>query len=198
MDHTPEPDSALLVIDVQRDFCPGGALAVAGGDEVVAPLNAAAARWAAAGRLVVATRDWHPPRTIHFQAYGGLWPPHCIQGTPGAELHPDLRLPPGTVLVSSGMGEDEDGYSAFDARDASGRPLADLLRDHGIHRLYVGGLATDYCVKASVLDGRRHGFEVTVFEDAVRAVNLQPDDGARALDEMRAAGATIVSSASVV
>ena len=197
MSWTPEPDSALLVIDVQRDFCRGGSLAVEGGDEVVPPLNAAAERWAAAGRLVVATRDWHPPRTVHFQAYGGTWPPHCVQGTPGAEFHPDLRLPEGAIVVSSGMREDEDGYSAFDARDDSGRPLADLLRDRGIRRLYLGGLATDYCVKASVLDGRREGFEVTVFEDAVRAVNLQPDDGARALDEMRAAGAQVASSAGV-
>ncbi len=198
MGWTPEPDSALLVIDVQRDFCPGGALEVAEGDRVVAPLNAAAQRWADAGCLVVATRDWHPPRTVHFQAYGGVWPPHCVQGTLGAEFHPDLRLPPGTIVVSSGMREDEDGYSAFDAYDDAGRPLADLLRDRGIHRLYLGGLATDYCVKASVLDGRRHGFEVTVFEDAVRAVNLQPGDGERALAEMRAAGATVTASASVV
>jgi nicotinamidase/pyrazinamidase len=198
MDWTPEPDSALLVIDVQRDFCPGGALEVAEGDQVVAPLNAAAERWAAAGRLVIATRDWHPSRTVHFQAYGGVWPPHCVQGTPGAEFHPALRLPPGAVVVSSGMREDEDGYSAFDAYDDDGRPLADLLRDRGVHRLYVGGLATDYCVKASVLDGRRHGFDVTVFEDAVRAVNLQPGDGERALAEMRAAGATVTASASVV
>src|SRR3954471_16536558 len=198
MNWTPEADSALLVIDVQRDFCPGGSLAVVGGDAVVAPLNSAAQRWADADRLVVATRDWHPARTVHFQAYGGTWPPHCVQGTPGAEFHPALRLPPSAIVVSSGMGEDEDGYSAFDARDDDGRPLVDLLRDRGIRHLYIGGLATDYCVKASVLDGRRHGFAVTVFEDAVRAVNLQPEDGERALAEMRAAGAQIATSASLV
>ena len=198
MDWAPEPDSALLVIDVQRDFCPGGALAVAEGDRVVAPLNAAAARFAAAGRPVIATRDWHPPRTVHFQAYGGPWPPHCVQGTPGAELHPDLALPDGAVVVSSGTREDEDGYSAFDARDPGGRPLADLLREQGVRRLYVGGLATDYCVKASVLDARREGFAVTVLEDAVRAVNVQPGDGERALAAMREAGAVLAASASLV
>src|SRR5688500_5462051 len=121
---TPEPDSALLVIDVQRDFCPGGSLAVSEGDHVVPPLNAAAARFAASGRPVVATRDWHPARTVHFQRFGGPWPPHCVQGTPGAEFHPDLRLPAGAVVVSSGMREDEDGYSAFDAVDPTGRPVA--------------------------------------------------------------------------
>jgi nicotinamidase/pyrazinamidase len=197
MNWTPEPDSALLVIDVQRDFCPGGALAVAEGDRVVVPLNAAAARFAAAGRPVIATRDWHPRRTIHFQEFGGTWPPHCMQGTPGAEFHPDLELPPSAVVVSSGMREDEDGYSAFDAVDDAGRPVADLLRAQGVRRLYIGGLATDYCVKASVLDAREMGFDVTVLEDAVRAVNVQPGDGDRALATMREAGARLTSSASV-
>lgn len=197
MNWSPEPDSALVVIDVQRDFCPGGSLAVEDGDRVVAPLNAVAARFAADGRPVFATRDWHPRRTVHFQEFGGPWPPHCVQGTPGAEFHPDLSLPTGTVVVSSGMREDEDGYSAFDARDDAGREVADLLRDRGVRRLYVGGLATDYCVKASVLDARKLGFEVTVLEDAVRAVNLQPGDGERALAEMREAGAQVATSASV-
>ena len=197
MNWTPEPDSALLVIDVQRDFCPGGALAVAEGDRVVVPLNAAAARFAAAGRPVIATRDWHPRRTIHFQEFGGTWPPHCMQGTPGAEFHPDLELPPSAVVVSSGMREDEDGYSAFDAVDDAGRPVADLLRAQGVRRLYIGGLATDYCVKASVLDARELGFDVTVLEDAVRAVNVQPGDGDRALAAIREAGARLTSSASV-
>ncbi len=194
MDWTPEPDSALLIVDVQNDFCPGGALPVARGHEVVEPLNAVAARFAAAGRPVIASRDWHPPRTRHFKEYGGQWPPHCVQGTPGAEFHPNLKLPAGTIIVSKGMAEHEDAYSAFEARDEAGRPLADLLRALGVQRLYVGGLATDYCVKASVLDARRHGFEVIVLEDAVRAVELQPGDEERALAEMRAAGARIMAT----
>ncbi|HZU07527.1 MAG TPA: nicotinamidase [Chloroflexota bacterium] len=188
---TPEPDSALLVVDVQRDFCPGGTLPVPEGDAVVAPLNAAAEHFATAGRPVIASRDWHPPRTSHFNTHGGPWPPHCVQGTAGAEFHPALRLPPGALIVSKGMGENEDAYSAFQARDEAGRPLADLLRERGIRHLYVGGLATDYCVKASVLDARRHGFEVTVLEDAIRAVNVQPGDAERALAEMREAGARL-------
>ena len=199
MDWTPEPDSALLVIDVQRDFCPGGALAVVEGDRVVAPLNDAAARFAAAGELVVASRDWHPAHTPHFEPYGGHWPIHCVQGAPGAEFHPDLRLPPGTVVVSKGTGKDDgDAYSAFEARDADGRTLMDLLRERGVRHIYVGGLATDYCVQASVLDARRHGFTVTVLEDAVRAVDVQPGDGERALAAMREAGAEMVASASMV
>jgi nicotinamidase/pyrazinamidase len=195
---TPERDSALLVVDVQRDFCAGGSLAVAGGDEVVPPLNALAARFAATNGLVVASRDWHPPRTVHFQAYGGTWPVHCVQNTPGAEFHPDLRLPAATVVVSAGTEPDEQGYSSFDGRDARGRSLRDLLVEQGVRHLYVGGIATDYCVKTSVLDALEHGFAVTVLEDAVRAVDLAPDDGAKALEAMRDAGARIDRSASLV
>ncbi|HZR98735.1 MAG TPA: nicotinamidase [Chloroflexota bacterium] len=197
MEWMPEPDSALLLVDVQRDFCPGGALAVAEGHLVVAPLNAVAARFAAARRPVIATRDWHPPRTVHFQSHGGTWPAHCVQGTPGAEFHPDLQLPAGTIVVSKGMGEDEDAYSGFEARDAAGRPLADLLHELGVRHVYIGGLATDYCVQATALDARRLGFEVTVLADAVRAVNLQPDDGERAMRAMREAGARVAASAGV-
>jgi nicotinamidase/pyrazinamidase len=197
-DWTPEGDSALLVVDVQRDFCAGGALAVAEGDDVVAPLNELAARFAEAGRLVVASRDWHPPRTVHFQGHGGTWPVHCVQGTAGAEFHPALRLPAGTVVVSAGTREDEDGYSSFDGRDDGGRSLRDLLRQRGVRHLYVGGIATDYCVKMSVLDARAHGFAVTVCEDAVRAVNVEPGDGERALAAMREAGATLRRSESLV
>lgn len=197
MSRTPEPDSALLIVDVQNDFLPGGALAVPEGDAVIPPLNALAAQFAAAGRPVIASRDWHPPVTTHFQTHGGQWPPHCVQGTPGAAFPDTLRLPPGTLIVSKGMGADEDAYSAFQARDEQGRPLAELLRERGVRHLYVGGLATDYCVQASVLDALAHGFRVTVLEDAIRAVNLQPHDGARALEKMRAAGAEIQASAGV-
>src|SRR5581483_7602085 len=109
-------DAALIVVDVQNDFCPGGALAVAGGDAVVPVLNGYAERFAAAGRPIFATRDWHPPRTTHFQPFGGVWPPHCVQDTPGGAFHPDLRLPPGTRVVSKGMGAEEDAYSGFQAR----------------------------------------------------------------------------------
>ena len=145
---TPEPDSALLIVDVQNDFCPGGSLAVAGGDEVVPVMNRYAEAFAAAGRLVIADRDYHPGRTTHFVQFGGAWPPHCVQGTYGAEYHPDLVLPPETVHVVKGMGAEEDAYSVFQGRDAAGRSFEALLAEHGIRKLYVGGLATDYCVKA--------------------------------------------------
>jgi nicotinamidase/pyrazinamidase len=180
---------ALVVVDVQNDFCPGGALAVAEGDRVVAVLNRYAAAFAARGAPVFASRDWHPEQTRHFVAGGGPWPPHCLQGTPGARFHPDLRLPAGTVVVSKGMDPDEDAYSSFQARDEDGTDFATLLRRRGVRRLFVGGLATDYCVRATALDGLAAGFEVVVLEDAVRAVDVQPDDGERALTEMAAAGA---------
>jgi nicotinamidase/pyrazinamidase len=124
--------------------------------------------------------------------YGGAWPAHCVQGTPGAEYHPDLRLPPETVHVIKGMGAEEDAYSVFQGRETSGRPFGALLAERGIRKLYVGGLATDYCVRHTVLDGLKAGFEVVVLTDACRGVNVQPGDADRALDEMRGAGAALV------
>jgi nicotinamidase/pyrazinamidase len=188
---------ALLIVDVQNDFCPGGALAVPDGGRVVPVLNRYAERFARAGAPVVASRDWHPERTRHFRAWGGAWPPHCVQGTAGAAFHPELELPPSTVVASKGMDPESDAYSAFEATTADGRPLDALLLERGVSRLFVGGLATDYCVKATVLEARRRGFDVVVLEDAVRAVDVSPGDGARALDEMRAAGARVVPGARV-
>ena len=187
----PEPGSALLIVDVQNDFCPGGSLAVAGGHQVVPVLNRYASAFAAAERLVIADRDWHPGRTTHFVQFGGDWPPHCVQGTHGAEYHPGLVLPPETVHVVKGLGAEEDAYSVFQGHDTTGRSLATVLTEHGIRKLYVGGLATDYCVRHTVLDALKAGLEVVVLEDAIRAVNVQPGDGDRALAEMRAAGATV-------
>lgn len=177
---------ALVVVDVQRDFCPGGALGVERGDEVVAPLNRLIEEFLSRGEPVYKTRDWHPATTKHFAAYGGTWPAHCVQGTPGAEFHPDLSDDPRVEVVSKGTG-DEDSYSAFD-----GTGLAERLRARGVEEVWVGGLATDYCVKQSVLDALRAGFRVRALSGAMRAVNLQPGDDARALEEMRAAGAEIV------
>jgi nicotinamidase/pyrazinamidase len=189
VDYTIDPArDALVIVDVQNDFCPGGALAVPGGDRVVPVLNDYAARFAARGAAVFASRDWHPARTTHFAEQGGAWPPHCVQDTPGAALHPALRLPPGTALVSKGTGPEEDAYSCFQARAADGTDFPTLLARQGIRRLFVGGLATDYCVKATALDARRAGLEVVVLEDAVRAVDVAPGDGTRALEEMTAAG----------
>jgi nicotinamidase/pyrazinamidase len=189
--------TALLVVDVQNDFCGGGALEVPDGDAVVPVLNAYIDRTAARGRAVYASRDWHPEVTTHFKAYGGLWPPHCIVNTPGAEFHPQLRLPAGPIVITKGNESGVEGYSAFEGTTAAGVPLLDDLRSRGIERLVVGGLATDYCVRASVLDALKAGFEVTVLEDAIRGVEVHAGDSARAIDEMKAAGAVVVPSAQV-
>src|SRR5204863_4154412 len=143
---------ALLLVDPQNDFCPGGSLPVADGDAVMPVLNAWAAAAERSGVPIFISRDWHPRRTTHFKEGGGVWPPHCVMGTHGAEFHPDLHVPRTATIVSKGMGEAEDAYSAFQARDDTGRALADLLGAQGVARLYVGGLATDYCVKSSALD----------------------------------------------
>jgi nicotinamidase/pyrazinamidase len=184
---------ALVIVDVQNDFCPGGALAVKDGDQVVPVLNRYINRFAQAGLPIFATRDWHPEKTSHFNTGGGPWPPHCIQGSKGAQFHPDLKLPPETVMVSAGMGSDEDGYSGFLGRDDHGAKLADLLRQRRIERIFVGGLATDYCVKHTVLDGLKEGLRVVLLADSVRGVNLKPGDSEQAIEQMRRAGAEVVT-----
>jgi len=178
---------ALIVVDVQNDFCPGGALAVAEGDEVVAPLNELIDEFLERGNPVYKSRDWHPPKTKHFQAYGGTWPIHCVQNTKGAEFHPQLRDDPRVRVISKGLG-DTDCYSAFDETD-----LASQLQEQGVEELVVGGLATDYCVKATVLAGLNEGFKVKALKNAMRAVDVNPGDGERAIQEMKAAGAQIVN-----
>src|SRR5574338_710439 len=183
---------ALLIVDVQNDFCAGGALAAPDGDSVVPPLNRYIAQAVEAGMPVYASRDWHPQVTKHFKAYGGPWPPHCVQGTRGAEFHPDLKLPPQTIVVTAGDDPESDGYSACEGRTAGGKSLADDLRARGVTSLYVGGIATDYCVKQSVLDARREGFEVRVLADAVTGIDVQPGDSEKALSEMVEAGAHVV------
>ncbi len=183
--------SALLVVDVQKDFCPGGTLAVPGGNRVVSVLNGYIAGAEAHGTPVYASRDWHPVVTSHFKPYGGTWPAHCVQHTAGAGFHPDLHLPASAIVISKGQDPASHGYSAFEGMTSAGRRLLDDLRARGVTHLQVGGLATDYCVKQSVLDARRFGLDVTVLGDAIAGVDLQTGDSARALDEMRRAGATI-------
>jgi nicotinamidase/pyrazinamidase len=179
---------ALIVVDVQNDFCPGGTLAVPRGDEVVEPLNQLIDEFLERGNPVYKSRDWHTPTTKHFEIYGGIWPVHCVQNTEGAEFHPALRDDPRIIVVSKGLG-DTDCYSAFDETD-----LASQLRELEVEELLVGGLAIDYCVKSTVLDALSLGFKVKALEDAMRAVELQPGDGYRAIEEMRAAGAEILAS----
>jgi nicotinamidase/pyrazinamidase len=181
---------ALIIVDVQNDFCLGGTLAVAQGDEVVTPLNSLAKEFLDRGDPVFKTRDWHSARTKHFADYGGVWPIHCVQGTRGAEFHPNLIDDPSMTIISKGINESAHGYSGFD-----GTQLAQLLREQGVEEVWIGGLATDYCVKHTVLDALREGFEVKALADAMRAVNLKADDGAHAIEEMRGAGAEIVGNA---
>jgi nicotinamidase/pyrazinamidase len=175
---------ALIIVDFQNDFTPGGALAVPGGDEVAEHLNALIA----SGRfdLVVATRDWHPPDHGSFSERGGIWPEHCVAGTPGAELHEALDSERIDVIVDKGHDPATEGYSGFDGTD-----LAALLRERGIERLTVAGLATDYCVRATALDALREGFAVTLDAAASRGIDAEPGDIDRALDEVRAAGGQV-------
>ena len=188
-----ERDSALLIVDVQNDFCPGGALAVPDGDRVVEPLNRAAERFAEAGLPVFASRDWHPAVTGHFSRYGGTWPPHCVQGTPGAGFHPGLRLPAGAMVISKGTDPDSDSYSAFEGALEDGAALAERLATLGVGHIYIGGLATDYCVRSSALDALRTGLRVTVLTDGVAGVDVKPGDSDRALEEMVRAGAQLAT-----
>ena len=160
------------------------------GDAVVPPLNAWIARFAAAGGHVFATRDWHPPEHCSFAAQGGPWPPHCVAGTDGASFAPALRLPEGCAIVSKATRVDRDAYSGFEGTD-----LADRLRACGVRRVWIGGLATDYCVRATTLDAIREGFEAHLLVPASRAVGVKAGDGRRALDEMRAAGAILERAA---
>jgi nicotinamidase/pyrazinamidase len=184
-----EPNAALILVDVQNDFCPGGALAVKDGDQIVPVLNRYIKKFAEAGLPIVATRDWHPENTRHFVSGGGIWPRHCVQGTEGANFPRQLAIDSHVIVVSKGESPDADSYSGFDAVTCDKTRLGDFLHARGIRRLYVGGLATDYCVKHTVLDGLKAGFEVVILEGAIRGVNLQPDDSKHAMEEMLRAGA---------
>lgn len=183
------PDDALLIVDVQRDFLPGGSLAVADGDAVIAPLNRSIARFVEHRLPVFASRDWHPADHCSFRAAGGPWPPHCVADSPGAAFAPALQLPPRTFVVAKGTASDRDDYSAFGHTELHAR-----LRDGHVLRLFVGGLATDYCVQATVLDALALGYHVVVLRDAVAAVDAQPGDGAAALQRMQAAGSVLAGS----
>jgi nicotinamidase/pyrazinamidase len=182
-----EKGDALLVVDLQRDFLPGGALGVPDGHAVVPVMNRYIEMAVQKDIPVFASRDWHPRNHCSFVARGGIWPPHCVAKSEGAEFAEGLKLLPDAVIVSKAMGADADAYSAF-----QGTELHSLLRARGIRRLWVGGLATDYCVLATVLDARNAGYDVLFLEDASRAVEVQAGDGARAVARMREAGAVPV------
>lgn len=177
---------ALIIVDVQNDFCPGGALTVAHGDEVIEPLNRVAREFLARGNLVIKSRDWHPAQTKHFALYGGAWPIHCVQGTHGARFHSRLIDDPRISIISKDK-MDVDEYSAFDRTG-----LSSLLREEGVDEVWVGGLATDYCVKHTALDAIHEGFKVKAVADAMRPVDVRPGDGERAIEEMRRAGVLFI------
>lgn len=181
-----QPGDALIVVDVQNDFLPGGALAVAAGPEVIPPLNLYIEEFERQHLPVFATRDWHPSNHCSFKEQGGPWPSHCVTGTYGAQFPRQLRLPADVRIISKATRAEADAYSAFQGTD-----LAQELRDLGCRRVFVGGVATEYCVRATVLDARAAGFAAVVLGDAVRALDAQPGDGEHALVEMRASGAEI-------
>lgn len=180
------PGDALVLVDVQQDFLPGGHLGVADGDQVVAPLNRMVELFRARQLPVVATRDWHPLNHCSFHEQGGPWPPHCVQHTHGADWAPELALPADALIVSKGDAATQEAYSGFEGTD-----LTDRLHRAGVGRLFVGGLATDYCVLQTVLDARAQGYETLVLQDAIRAVDVEAGDGDRALQQMREAGAQL-------
>ncbi len=175
---------ALIMVDVQNDFCPGGALAVADGDKVVKPLNHAQKFF----RHIFATRDWHPEDHCSFMGRGGPWPPHCIRNTHGAKFHPDLELTRAWV-ISKATEPDKDAYSGFQGTDLEVR-----LKREGVKRIFVGGLATDYCVRATALDAASAGFEVVLLEDAARGVDVKPGDSEKAVTEIKSKGAALLKS----
>jgi len=180
---------ALVVVDVQNDFCPGGALAVPEGDAVIEPLNRLMElSW----KTIIGTRDWHPANHHSFKAHGGMWPPHCVQDTAGAEFDPALNSAAFKKVISKGIRPEDPGYSAVE-----GTPLLPYLLEQRVKRVCVGGLATDYCVKATVIDLLREGLEVVVLTDAVRGVNVDPADSRKALNAMEADGGTLIESSQV-
>ena len=180
---------ALLVVDVQNDFCPGGSLAVQDGDKVVPVLNRVIDAFSKSDLPIFFTRDWHPRNHVSFRDQGGIWPPHCVQGTPGAEFQPDLKVPRGTTVISKGDKAGFEAYSGFQGTDLEKR-----LKALGVDEVFIGGLTTDYCVRTSSLDALQAGLAVNVMEDCTRAVNVRPGDGARALAEIQKAGARLTTT----
>jgi len=184
IDYSVGKTDAIIIVDMQKDFCPGGALPVPEGDQVIPVLNDYIKIFKKAKTRVFATRDWHPPNHISFKAQGGPWPPHCVQNTEGAKFHPDLKLPSGTTIVSKAMNPLKENYSGFE-----GAKLANTLRKQNVVRVFVGGLATEYCVKNTVLDALKLNFEAVLLSDAVSGINAKPNDAMKAVNEMIKSGA---------
>lgn len=180
---------ALLVVDVQNDFCPGGALAVPEGDKIIPNINKYLKIFSKNKLPIFATCDWHPIRSKHFKDFGGSWPVHCLQNSIGAAFHPKLKLPKGAIILYKGMDPEKDSYSAFQAEDVNGRSLLQLLNFFRIKEIYIAGLATDYCVKFSARDALRRGLRVKILMDAIKGVNLRPKDSQSAIRGLVSLGA---------
>lgn len=188
------PDSALILVDIQNDFCPGGALAVTEGDRIIPTINRLISKFP----LVISTQDWHPANHISFKEQGGPWPTHCVQGSHGAELHSALETGAIAHYFRKASSPEKDDYSEFAGVDDRGQTLDQFLRSKGVKKLFVVGLATDYCVLETVLDGLKLGYEVYAVKDAMRAVNVNPEDGENALQKMAGGGANLVTSDEVL
>lgn len=180
---------ALIAVDIQNDFCPGGALAVKHGDRIIKPLNKLIEFFDRLEFPIIFTRDWHPPNHRSFKEYGGIWPVHCVRGTKGAEFHPLLKVPKDAIIISKATEPDSEAYSGFQGTD-----LAQILKRLGSNKLFIGGLATDYCVKNTVIDALNNGFEVSVIKDCIKGVNLKKTDSATAIRYMLSKGAKLISS----
>lgn len=188
------PGDALSVTDIQNDFLSGGSLGVPDGNQIIAPLNRVIELFRSSGLPLFYTRDWHPPDHCSFIAQGGSWPPHCIRDTSGAAFAAGLNIPPGAIVISKGTHKDSEQYSTIYGRDAAGRTQSELMKNIGVSRIFISGLATDYCVLNSVRDARAEGFEVFVLADAIRAVNVHPGDAERAVAEIIRLGAQLTVS----
>jgi len=186
---------ALLIIDVQNDFCPGGALAVPEGDSIIPSINKYVSFFSKNKLPIFFTREWHPKNSKHFKKFGGIWPVHCVQNTKGAQFSPLLKLPKEAIIISRGVDRQKDSYSAFDGEDLNGMGLLNLLMIFGVKELYIGGLATDYCVNSSAVDALMKGFKVKILMDAVKGVNLRPQDSQEAIKDMQKLGAKKINLA---
>jgi len=187
-DLTLKKGDALVIVDVQNDFLPGGSLAVQGGEKIIAPVNRYIEAAQAKGLPIFATRDWHPPSHCSFKEQGGIWPPHCVANSEGAQFSSELNSPRSTLVISKGTELEKDAYSGFEGTD-----LDERLRSAGISRVLIGGLATDYCVLNTVKDAIKQGYDVLLLQDAIEAVNVQPKDGEKAIDEMTSLGAIAIT-----
>jgi len=180
---------ALLIVDVQNDFCPGGALGIPEGDKIIPVINKYLKIFSKKKLPIIATRDWHPVKTKHFKDFGGVWPVHCIQNTAGAAFHSSLKLPKDAILLYKGTDPLKDSYSTFQAQELNGTGFSHLLKLLKVNELYICGLATDYCVRFSTLDALKHGVKVKVLIDAIKGVDLKKGDSEKAMKEMLKKGA---------